>query len=157
MSRQLSSNAMAEMTAQETGEVYAVLLTLDHDDLDAPIRVNNSGADITSNGENFIAFPFDIVLPDDPEGAAPRARLAIDNVDRQIISAVRGLSSAPTILMQVIRVSDPDVIEAEWPDFKMTNISYDAKTVQGDLTIEEFTTEPYPASVFSPSLFPGLF
>ena len=32
-----------------------------------------------------------------------------------------------------------------------------AATVQGDLTVEDFTAEPFPAAIFSPGLFPGLF
>lgn len=157
MSREVSTDALSEMFDQETGEVYAILLTLDHADLDSPIRVTPIGEGITSNGNDFSFLPFDISLPDDPDNGQHRARLAMDNVDRQIVQAIRSLNSAPTITIQIVRYSDPDVIEAEWTDFKLTRASYDKFRVEGDLTIEEFTTEAFPALTFSPSLFPGLF
>ncbi len=157
MSRDLSTNALADMFAQETGACYAVLLTIDHDDLTAPICVNNSGTAVISNGVTYLDFPFDITLPDDLSSASARAKLVIDNIDRQIVRAIRELTSEPVVTMQVIRTTAPDVIEANWTDFKLTNITYDVLHVSGDLTIEEFTSEPFPAQTFSPSLFPGIF
>lgn len=157
MSRTLSAAAMAAITAAETGECFVILVTIDHADLAAPIRVNTSGADLTSNGNLFQAFPFDVIVPDDPDSGSPRAKLTIDNVDRQIVLSVRQLNSAPALTLQVVRLEDPDTIETEWTDFKMSNISYDAMRIEGDLTIEDFTTEPFPAAVFSPQRFPGLF
>jgi hypothetical protein len=59
--------------------------------------------------------------------------------------------------MEIVLASDPDTVEAKFVDFKLTNVTYDAHVVQGDLTIEDFTAEPFPAASFSPSLFPGIF
>ena len=56
-----------------------------------------------------------------------------------------------------VRRAAPDVVEARFDDFRFTNISYDSQTVSGDLGVEDFTAEPYPAGQFSPALFPGLF
>lgn len=157
MSRSLSGLTRQALYAPETGEVFLVLLTVSHASLAAPIRITSDSAVTVSRGNSFIPFPFDLVLPDDLEGRAPRARLVIDNIDRQIVSAVRGLSSAASVLIEIIRAADPDTVEAQFVDFKLTNVSYDAQKVEGDLTIEDFTAEPFPAAIFSPSLFPGLF
>ena len=157
MSRTLSGPSIAAINAQETGEAFLVLLTISHPDLAESICVNNGGADIVSNTTTFIAFPFDISLPDDADNVPTRAQLSMDNIDRRIVTAVRTLTSAPTVLIQLVRAADPDTVEIEWPDFKLTNVTYDAKVVQGDLTIEEFTTEPFPAATFSQAFFPGLF
>lgn len=157
MSRNISPAARAALHAPETSEVFLVLLTLHHAEMPVPVRVCNNGADITSRGEIFIAYPFQLTLPDDEDNRPPRARLAIDNVDRQIVQAVRSLTSSPSVTIEIIRAAAPDTVEARFEDFRFTNITYDSHRVEGDLTVEDFTAEPYPAAGFSPSLFPGLF
>lgn len=157
MSRHISPAGRAALHAPETADVFLVLLTIDHADMAAPIRVCNNAVDVTSRGDLYIAYPFHLTLPDDEDNRPPRARLGIDNVDRQIVQAVRALTSSPAVTIDIIRAADPDVIEAQFQDFRFTNISYDSHMVEGDLTVEDFTAEPFPAACFSPSLFPGLF
>lgn len=157
MSRSVSSLTQQAIHAAETDEAFFVLLTLDHESLAAPIRVTSDAVDTVSNGETYIAYPFSLSLPDDDDSRAPRARLVIDNIDRQIVLAVRSLESAPVVTIHIVRAGDPDTVEASFTDFKLINVTYDAEVVEGELSVEDFTTEPFPAHVFSPSLFPGLF
>lgn len=152
MTTELTTSAFA----QETDEVWLVLITIDHDDLSQAIRVVNNTEDVTSRGDTYTAFPFDITLPDAREDAPPRARLVIDNVSREIAEAVRSISSAASVTLEVIRAADPDVVERSWPFFKLRNVKWDVGKVSGDLTLEDFTSEPYPAGIFSPASFPGL-
>lgn len=157
MTRSVSTTFKQAVAAQETGEAFLVLLTISHADLAAPIRVSSDAVNTTSRGETYVAFPFDLALPDDNRSSAPRARLTIDNVDRQIVEAMRLIQSPPTVLMEVVLASDPDTVEAEFPAFKLRSVEVDILTVRGDLTIELFEDEPYPAGSFVPSAFPGLF
>ncbi len=157
MSRALSNTLRQAINSQETAEVFLILLTIDHDDLLEPIRVSNDIVDTVSNGESFIALPFQLELPNDDENGSPRAKLTIDNVDRQIVLAVRSISTAPNMNVKIVLASDPDTIEAEFPNFKFTNISYNQLTVSGDVTVEDFMLEPFPAGNFNPSEFPGIY
>lgn len=157
MSRSLTLATRRALNAPETNEIFLVLLTISHKDMDTPIRVVNNAEDVTSRGDLFTAYPFDLSLPNDEDNQSPRARLVIDNIDRQIVLAVRQLSSSPTVTIEIIRAADPDMIEARFVDFRFTNITYDSQMIEGDLTLEDFTAEPFPAASFSPSLFPGLF
>lgn len=157
MSRNVSAELKQAVYAQETEQEFVVLITLSHPDLATPIRVNSSGKDVVSNGETFLAYPFEVVLPDDVDDRPPRAKLRIDNISREIVLAVRSISSAPFVTIQIVMATAPNTIEAEFPDFRLSNITYDQLTVEGDLTLEEFIGEPYPARVFSPADFPGLF
>ncbi len=50
---------------QDTDEVFLALLTIAHADISPSIRVVNNTENITSNGNLFTAFPFDIQLPDE--------------------------------------------------------------------------------------------
>ncbi len=133
-----------------------VLLTIDHDDIDPAIRVVANKVDITSNGETFSAFPFEITLPDNLEDAPPRARLKIDNVSREIAQAIRDISTPADVTIQVVRQDDFDTVEMTWPAMRLTNVRWNALTVEGDLEFENLTSEPYPAHTFSPAEFPGL-
>ena len=86
-----------------------------------------------------------------------RANLSIDNVSRDIIASIRSIQTPPSVTMEVVLGSDPDTVEASFPDFELQHIGYDALTITGDLGIESFMSEPYPGDIFSPARFPGLF
>ncbi len=83
--------------------------------------------------------------------------MTIDNIHRDIVIAIRDLTSAPTVEIKVVLSSDPYTAEAEFTGFELTNVTYDSLQVQGDLTIESFMNEPFPGDSFLPSTFPGLF
>lgn len=157
MSRTVSSSTLAAVHAAESGEAFVILLTFTHESLVAPIRVSGDAVDTVSRGYNFISYPFSLILPDDTEGRSPRAKLVIDNVGRQIMEAVRELQTAPTLLMEVVRAAAPDTVEATFSDFKLRNVTYDSQAIEAELSIEDFTAEPYPSATFCPSLFPGIF
>lgn len=157
MSRNLSAGTRQAMHAAESDDAFLILLTFDHADLTSPIRVSSDAVETVSRGMSFAAYPFDLSLPDDEEDKAPRARLAIDNVDRQIVATLRQLQSSPVLTIEIVRAADPDTVEAVFHDFRLRNVRYDSRLIQAELTIEDFTAEPYPAASFSPSLFPGIF
>lgn len=144
------------MNAPETGEEFTVLLVIDHDDLVAPVRVNMSGASVTRGGNQYPAYPFDITLPNDEAERSPRSRLSIDNTERTIAATVMALNSAPVVDMIIVNVADPDTTVAAFEDFKLTNVLIDQGSVSGDLTLEDFTSEPWPARTMTPSNFPAL-
>src|SRR5579885_2175455 len=89
VSRALSLAARQAVNAQETGEVFLLLLTLDHDELAAPIRVVNNTVDIVSRGNTYIAYPFQLELPAEDADQISSVRLSIDNVDRTIVQSLR--------------------------------------------------------------------
>lgn len=157
MSRNTGLAARTALNASGTGEVFLILLTLSHPQLPEPIRVTSDAVATISREQVFSPFPFELTLPDDAEGASPEARLSIDNVDRRVVLAIRSLQSAAYVLIEIVRATEPDVIEAKFEDFRLTNVSYDSQVVAGNLTIEDFISEPFPAAIFSPGLFPGLF
>lgn len=157
MSRTISASTRRALYAAESDDAFIILLTLAHADLAAPLRVCSDAADVISRGDVYVAYPFDLSLPDDEEDRAPKARLTIDNVDRQIVATLRGLATSPVLTMEIVRAAEPDVVEASFRDFRLRNVRYDSQVVQAELTIEDFTSEPYPAGSFSPSLFPGIF
>jgi hypothetical protein len=133
-----------------------VLLEITQADLSAPVRVVNDRIAITHNGDEYIAFPFEITMPDDQAGSAPRARLRIDNVSREIGQAIRLMTTAASVSIKVVRRAAPDTVQMEFPSMVLTNVMVDALTVEGELSFEDLSREPFPAITFSPAEFPGL-
>lgn len=133
-----------------------VLLTIDHSSLIEPIRVVNNKVNITSNGREYIAFPFEIILPDSSESSPPQSKLKINNVSREIGQAIRLISSPPSVTIQIVRQETLDVVEAEFAGMYLTNVSYDVSVVEGELFFEDLSREPYPYLKFSPSYFRGI-
>lgn len=107
--------------------------------------------------DEFLSCPFRFSFPDQSDEGDVQARLEIDNVDRRITKAVRNATGTPVVTTQLVLGSTPDTIEAEFPDFELTNASYDKLIVEGTLTVESLVSLPYPAHTFDPSKFVNLF
>jgi hypothetical protein len=156
MPRQLSTRGAAAVTAENSSEVMLHLLEINHDMLAEPIYVVNNFEDIVSNGNTYIAFPFDIALPDESD-APPQVQLQIDNVDRSIIQVLRGLATPATVTLKLVLASTPDTIEAGPFTLLLRNIEFDNQTITGTLMPEDILNAPYPYQIFSPTTHPGLF
>jgi hypothetical protein len=155
--RALSITALRAITAQETGEVFLFLITITHDDLAAPLYFVNNMENITSRGHEFLGWPFEIALPDEREDAMPSVQIRIDNVDRRILEGIRGLPTAPTVILELVLASAPDVVEGDPIPFTLRGVEYDALVITGVLTPEDMLNEPHMQHSFTPALFPGLF
>lgn len=155
MARTLSAAALASMHAQETGEVWLVLLTITNPGI-TTIRVVNNTENIVSRGNTFIGFPFEIELPGQDPDSPSSARLRIDNVDKQIVEAVRSISTPPLVTIEVVLASQPDTVEIAYSNLTMRSVEYDVDSVRGELTFESIFSEPVTLTM-TPNRFPGLF
>lgn len=155
--RNLSAVLQRAAYAQDTKEVVLLLLAIDHPNLVSPIRVVNNLEPITSQGYTWAAFPFEVSLPSESDDQIPSMPLKIDNVDRQIVTAIRNLQGAPDITLDVVVASQPDIVEATFVGFKLKSVSYDNLVVEGEMRLEEILSEPFPQHRMTPSLFPGLY
>ena len=156
MSRVLSTAAVRGMFAQQTAEVYLMLLTISGDDI-ATIRVVNNYKDITSNGNLFQAFPFKFNLPGETAETLPIVSLQIDNVSKLLVEGVRSTSKPPNVSLDVILASSPDTIEVGPMSFTMIKVNYNADVLTGTCNFHEILNQPYPAGTYTPASYPGLF
>lgn len=151
----ISDQLRADAWADES-DLHLVLLEISHPDLAEPIRVVNNKVNIISNFETYVAFPFEISLPESNEDAPPRASLSISNVGREIGQIIRSITSPPFVAIRVVRQETPDVIEVTHDGMRLSGVTYNAQSVSGDLVREDFVHEPYPAITYSPADFVGL-
>ncbi len=157
MSRTLSQAARRAINAEATGEVFLLLLTIEHEELAAPIRVVNNTENVVSRGELYVAYPFEIALPgEDPESVA-RVSLRIDNVDRQIVQALRPVQAPLSVALEVVLAGSPDTVEAGPFTLTLIAAECDAFVVTGELAFEDVLNEPFPGHSYIPSDYPGLF
>jgi Domain of unknown function (DUF1833) len=155
--RSLTAATREAFYAAQTGEVFLFLLKLSHEDM-VPMYFVNNTVDVVSNGETYMAFPFDVTPPDDREDTITRIQLVIDNVDRRIVTAVRSIDTPATFTLSIIRAAEPNVLIAGPFECKLRNVTYGALTVSGDLAPwENVMDEPFPQHAYTPATAPGLF
>ena len=158
MSRTLSESAVRAMFAQQTEEAFLCRLEINHDSWSTPYRfINDRVSHIDAGSTEWVGFPFKINLPDDREDEIPLAQLTIDNVDRQIVKAVREITTPATITLWIVLASDIDDVIAGPYDFSFNACSWDSLTVSGSLEFEPILNMSWPEHSFTSITTPGLF
>lgn len=164
----VSLNFKEKTFAQETDDVFIVLITLYSDELEEPIRLCSDpyqklpelGENIYglySNAETYVFLPFEIWLPRDDKSGTVSAKLSIDNINRTIIETARSVTRPVSVRIQCVLSSNLDFVELEYDNFTLSNVKYDVSRVDGDLTLDYWGLEPFPSGRFTPANFPGLF
>ncbi len=121
-----------------------------------PIRVCNNTVDVTSRGEVFSAYPFQITLPNDNSEQLPSVTLRIDNITGLLIEYLRRLEQPPTLLLEIVTNINFDVVEKAVGFLKLTQIGYNALEVTGQLILDNFLSRGF-GSEYDPVQFPALF
>ena len=155
MPRTQSAASVASLLASETGEAYLVLLTIS-DSTGVIARYTSDNVDTVVSTTTYTPSPFDIFLPANVEGRISTAQLSLDNVDRALIDSLRLATSAFQVDMKVVLGSDPTDTLVEFTDYTLRNVSYDAFSISGTLTLEDFLNEPV-GRIMTGSVYPGLF
>lgn len=167
MSRTISLTFRGAIFGQETGEVPIALVTIEHADFPTPLRLCSAPIDrlsttplkygLTSRGDEYLFCPMSIALPDDADERAPSAQLVIENVSRELVETIRSVSTPGTATLEMVLASSPDVVEIPYEDFEIRNAQYNADVITIEMSIAGLDEEPYPAGMFGPAGFPGLF
>jgi hypothetical protein len=157
VARLLSAVLKAAMFAERTDDGLLMLLTIEHPSEPAPIRLVADGQAVTSRGDLYEPFPFDITLPDDEEDQSAVAKFVGDNVSRRIIGWLRTLSTAPTGLIEVVKISAPDVVELAVARLQFLEpTTPDSMTITCDMQIVDTTQQRYLKHRYVPSSYPAL-
>jgi hypothetical protein len=92
-------------------------------------------------GTLYAAFPFDITLPKNVNDQISTAQLSVTNIDRRLVESIRGQTVAMTVDIEVVLSSETTTTMVKYVDFTWRNLTYDAMTVSGTLTLEDFLNE----------------
>lgn len=155
---------------QETGEAFATLLTIEHDDLAAPILITDLGEDIVygsdlldANGNTaaltgtYVSLPIEIVPPgqtDEQLGGTIR----VPNIDQSMGEMIESISTPARVTITVVLASDTSIIVGG-PHLllELANVRGDALLLEGEVTRPALTQEPYPKDWMRQSVFRGAY
>lgn len=171
----MSRVAIEAREAQSSDEVEIALFHIEHEALDAPIRIASGwterltedpltygarskwlGADPVT--EPFLYLLMSAEIPGDMDDAPAGASIILDNVDRGIGDILRSITHPrATVHMAVVLASDPDTPELEVHDLKL--MEADGSNGEHTLVIsrEPIEAESIPADRMTRDRFPGLF
>jgi len=168
MPRPITNSFRRAIEAEASGRIVLVALIFEHDELDKPIRVINDTRDFLIGGERYFGAPFQIELVSDTDGT-PEARLSVQNVDRRVGLAVEGLTGSPTVTARIYDSGDFDLtvdprtptgtpdVEYEAGDLEFVEIEITSEMVGGSLILRDYGAEPWPKTLATQDMAPGLF
>lgn len=154
--RQFSVHAFNQLLDQYSDDPCLVLLTLSHLKWET-IRLVNNLEKITSRGQEFQPLAFQITLPGDDGESVPTVGITLDNVDLGLMREFRMITDSPSIKLELIFASFPDVVEMEVNDLKLDNVTYDSGQIKGTLTFDNLLNTKIPSDTYTPKDFPGMF
>jgi hypothetical protein len=157
--RTVSARALQAMLAQESAEVFLVCLTIAHPTFAQPYLLVNDYNPLVRTAGTFTPFAFDASLPNEQDDQLPQPMITIDNVDNEILKAVRTVPMPrPTLTMEVVLASSPNTVEAGPFEFSLLSAPYNDATIQGSIGFEDdFLNTAFPAATYTPVNSKGLF
>ena len=158
MARDYSADYKSTLAQVSASEAPLILLEIDHAELVSPIYDVNDTKNVTSNGNEYIAFPFQCKLPDDFENQLPKATISITNVGKELmywIETTSGGKDSTCTFKQILR-SNPDLVEWEIT-MSLFNVQVDVQNVSAELGFENLFSKPAISMRYRPDNSPGLF
>jgi hypothetical protein len=158
LARLLSELMRDAMLAQGTADGPLQLLTLTHDTFPVPLRFVADLAAVTSRGVPFEPFPFDVQFGDDVEDQLPVPQIVFDNVSRAQNAWAMALEVAPTVLVEVVRISDPSYVEWTMPPvFELQSVEWpDPLTIVGKLGLPDLSVQKHLRIAYTADNYPAL-
>ena len=171
----LSPAAVRAMFSSETDENIIMLLTIyyPNEANDVAVfrfadsytgRLENLTTDsevvygVSSRGQDFVFLPMNISLPSEQDTGVGSCTISLQYVTREAIEVIRTELNNPTkIKLELVLSGSPNTVEAVFPGFYITGATYNADSINFDLTMINLAREPFPCYNFIPSYFPGLF
>lgn len=154
--RNFSAAFKEAINKEASGEVFLYLLELSHPDLASTIRLVNNYEDIVSNGETYSASAFQFTPPTQGEGEYSPAQLLVDNTDRVLVESLRLITTPIKVNAKVVLASDTNVIDWEYPELQLQNVSYNVNSISGEVLYMIYLGYNLSTTMINNTGFPGL-
>lgn len=163
----LSRDIRDRLYSPDAEKVHTALITIDHADLDAPVRVTDGNTHlvssepeevwgVTSNGVNYEFIAVSVGLPDDKPGELPTGSITLAN-NPDLVRTLRSFVTPPaSVSIALVFADAPDLVYRQYDGFSLLEASGDNSTVTFSLRYDEMLGEMYGAAMTQPR-FPGLF
>ncbi len=157
MSNTLSNEVLAQLFAQESNDPFLTLLTLSHPDFISDIFLVNNTVDITSRGQVYSALPMKIRVPTDDGETARSFQIDMDNAALTMMTAIRSVTTAISVKLEMILASMPDVVQISQEDLTIATITYTATSLTARIVLDGFLNVAMTSEQYVPKNFPGIF
>jgi hypothetical protein len=157
MANQLSPELLEQLYGQQSNDPFLTLLTLTNPLFSETIYVVNNSENITSNGQEYTAFPFSLTLPIDDNETVRSVSITFDNTSLELINEFRTATQEIDVTMKMILASRPDEIQYEIGELKLKGIEYNNKTIRASLVMDDFLSVGLTSEKYTPTNYPGLF
>lgn len=171
--RRLSLNARLAQDAEGSAEIEVALILIEHPELSSPIRLSTDNTERLSDdplmygtrsgwrGANPVTEPYlwviaSAVLPGDSEDAPASAKIALENLDAEMVELVRSFTDPATVSLAVVLADSPSVVEAEWSGLRLVSADITAGEIILSISRDEVELEPFPPGRMTRLNFPGL-
>lgn len=156
--REVSATALQAMLAQETEQVFLMLLRMEHADLAAPILLAKNNEVVSRTDGDYLPYRFDVNLPDQSDDETMTVTLTVDNTDLEVNNQIRSLTGKPTVTLMVVLASSPNVTEYGPVVMSLRDASGNAESIHGTLGQEDDVwVQSVPGQQYTPSNSHGAF
>lgn len=155
----MNAGNLIEIQSVSSNVSWHALLTITPEDTSIGVlRLVDNTLPITSRGNEYSPFPFDLQLPsDDGGGSIPSLTLTIANMDPRLVQVLRGTLEPPVVKVEIVSSKYQDVVERVLDYLVLRSFTLDGMKVVCQLEVANILTRVFPASEYNPSEFPGLF
>jgi len=167
----MTSTALRDAIAdRESAELPVYLLTIQHPDLTGlfgqvegvtldgkMLLASGVTSNFVSRGQTFIAFGFEIDLPEQGRAQTPVLGLRVDNVDQRMTAVLRSLTSPATVLLEEVLFSSPDVVERAFVNLELVQSTGTRETIEARLSHRDYSDVPLVSKINSPATTPGIY
>lgn len=166
MSRSFSTLLKRQLFAQEMDGVATLLISITHPDFEQDYHVSSNNDSLLSSGVRgtisndieYIQYPFNVTLQEQSDNLAAKAKISIDNIDRELMLAIERIqdNTPPQVRIQVVLDKEPDVIIADARKLQMNNIDATAFVIEAELWPRLLQGKKYPKHSFNPADWPAV-
>ena len=166
MSRVVPDSVRRGIESTHAADVLLAFVTIEHENLNEPIRVVNDVVDYVLDGETYIGVLFGFKLMPDGEGI-PSTDIVIPNIDRRIGLSLRPVSGRATVSLDIYSSVDFDLSvdprQARgtptriygWTNFELVEVENTESEVTGKLILRDASQEQWPGISATQSRVPG--
>lgn len=135
------------------------LLTFSDPTSNVELRAVSNLEDVTSRGNLYKAFPFEVTLPPDDGTKPQNAQVRFPNVGRELMDLVRRYQpdQRPNVLLELVLSSSLDTVEKRIDFLTLADASYDALSITFTLAYSNIFERKTSGNTYDAYEWPGLF
>lgn len=136
---------------------WLLLLKLEHPSISTVFVVNDT-RDWTISGQTWVGLPFRFQLPQQTQGEAPRAQIALDNVGLGLAAALEQLTPGAALQATLALVSRkaPTTVEYSFTA-PLSSVSVTVPSITATVGNDDAMRAPAVKLRYDPTTSPGLF